>query len=195
MSVEVTGYQLGFAAIGVGLLVGQAIALTAGASRRLPALAALLALLGCAVGDVLVDAHELAAAAGMGTPGMLRFLITHPDALSNVFQAGFSPISVAFWAIAAGAGYRLAARGTSWTREASAGPAARAVAGVEMSGPTTGLSVPAGPVPAPFVAQHPSDFFNQPRPAADDLRWSQSSPSHRGAARPSRPVPVTQRTI
>src|SRR3954454_19231502 len=106
--VGLTGYGIGFAAVGLGLLVGQAIAVTNRANARLPLLAAGLALFSCLLGDLFVDAHLLAAASGLGLPTVLQKLITHPQLMVRVFKAGFSLPDIAFWMIAAVAGYRLA---------------------------------------------------------------------------------------
>jgi xanthosine utilization system XapX-like protein len=166
VTVEVTGYQIGVVAIGVGLLVGQVMSMTAGSGPRLPLVAAGLALLGCALGEVFIDAHEVAKVIGAGTPSMVRYFFGHPDVLSDVFVAGFSPLTLAFWGIAAGAGYRLAARGQA-AAPLRAQPVGRVVAGPDFNNrglytaPAPAAS-PAAPAPAAVVARHPSDFFTEP---------------------------------
>ena len=188
VTVEVTGYQIGFAAIGVGLLVGQTMALTAGAGRRLPLVAAGLALVGCALGDLFVDAHEVAKLIGMGTPAMVRYLVTHPDLLVSVVKAGFSPLSIVFWALAASAGYRLAARGRA-PQSTTVRPMARAVAGPDFNSPPP---VQAAPV---VVARHPSDFFNRPSEPRHTPQARQAALADQGLLQslpPSRPTAALQ---
>jgi hypothetical protein len=108
--VEVSGYKIGFAAVGMGFLVGQAMALTAGGNRLLPPLGALLALLGCLLGDAFSDAHEVAKVVEVGTFTVLRGMATDPSLAQEVVKAGFSPMDLLFWGIAAWQGYTLTAR-------------------------------------------------------------------------------------
>jgi hypothetical protein len=162
--VEVTGYRIGYAAIGLGLLVGQAIAVTKRTSPALPLVAALLALFSCLLGDLFVDAHQLASATGVGTPTVVRVLVTHPDLLREAFVAGWTPLSLAFWAIAAVAAYRLAARGVELaateraaTERAATGLPPRAVAGPEFTGPSAGTPIP---VDGTYLVTRPSAAYS-----------------------------------
>jgi hypothetical protein len=147
--VVVTGYELGLASVAIGFLVGQAIASTRSTHRALPAIGALLALSGCLIGNVLTDAHFFGQVSGWGTFEALTKMISHPDLGRQVLDAGFEPIDVVFWAIAAYEGYKLTARGI--------------IRQTAQRIPPVGVAVPSpqGPAPAP-PARHPSDFFTNP---------------------------------
>ena len=147
----VTGYELGLAAVGIGLLVGLVMATTAGpgASRALPVVGTGLALVGCLLGNLFSDAYYFGQLARWGTLHTLREMIAVPTLGRGIFSAGFAPIDVLFWAIAGYAGYRLTARGI-----------ARQAIGRPLPAP-----VPAArntPYNPPTPARHPSDFFSHP---------------------------------
>lgn len=104
-----TGYQIGFMAIGVGFLVGFAVrALGKGITPVFGVVGAALALLGCAVGNLL--AVTALVAGNEGVPVL--------DALSNLdvpiardlMVAFFSPMDLLFYGIALYEGYRLSFR-------------------------------------------------------------------------------------
>jgi hypothetical protein len=164
--VDVSGYKIGFAAVVIGMLVGQAMALTASPSHRLPLIAAGLALIGSVLGDLFVDLHALAQVTGLGQVELIRRTVSDPSLLTDLFTAGFKPQDIVFWSVAAGAGYRLAARGVERMDSRPVLPVARASA--RPSGADfRGTARPAMPAPtAPTV--HPSQFFNSAptRPAA-----------------------------
>ena len=204
VTVEITGFELGVVAIGVGLLVGQVMSMTAGSGPRLPLVAAGLAVLGCTLGEVFIDAHEVATVIGAGTPSLVRYFFSHPDVLRGVFEAGFSPLSLAFWAIAAGAGYRLAARGQA-TEPLRPQPVGRVVAGPDFnnqslySAPAPEPAAPA-PAPAAVVARHPSDFFTEPSAprytaAARQAALGEDAPRNRTWTPHSTTSPAPARTI
>jgi hypothetical protein len=125
--VQVTGYEIGIVAIGIGFLVGQAMGATAGTSTRLPPIGALLSLLGCLVGQFLADAHFLAEAVGVGTGRALREMVTDPAFGWDVFTTGLSPIDLVFWAIAGYEGYKLTARAVAQRNAARSQPDPRPV--------------------------------------------------------------------
>jgi hypothetical protein len=121
--VQVTGYEVGIVAVGIGFLVGLAMASTAGTSRALAPIAAVLSLLGCVLGQALTDAHFVAQGAGVSTIFALRHMIADPGGLGwDVFRAGFGPIDVLFWAIAGVQGFRLTARAVAENRAVAARP-------------------------------------------------------------------------
>lgn len=119
----VTGYKIGFAAIGIGLLVGKAVEREGRGDSRLPLPAAVIALLGCLLGDLLVDAHEVAAAVDVSYGSVLRTMLAHPCGAVDVYRAGFSALDLAFYAVAAVQGYRFAAIGLRRHQERTNGPA------------------------------------------------------------------------
>ena len=103
--VAATGIKLGYAAIGVGFLVGLAIrGFAHGHDPAYGYVGAILALLGCVVGDVLSDSVYLAKA--MHEPALN--VITHltPKLAAELLKTGFQPMDALFYAIAAFAGYR-----------------------------------------------------------------------------------------
>src|SRR4051812_47319524 len=144
--VDVSGYKVGFAAVAIGLLVGQAMAVTASPSHRLPLIAAGLALVGSVLGDLFVDLHVLAQVTHLGTLDLLRRAVSDPTLLTEIFKAGFRPQDIVFWSVAAGAGYRLAARGVERMDSRPVAPPARASA--RPSGPDFRATArPAMPAP------------------------------------------------
>ena len=158
--VDVSGFKIGVAAVGIGLGVGQTMALTASRSHRLPLIAAGLALTGGVLGDLLVDLHAVAEVIGIGTLDLLSRVAGHPRLLGEIFKAGFHPQDVLFWAVAAGAAYRLTARGVQRMDRLPVAPPMRATA--RPSGPDFGHGParPPAPAPASTTARHPSQFFN-----------------------------------
>ena len=108
--VQVTGYEVGIVAVGIGFLVGQAMAATAGTSTRLPPIGAILSLLGCLLGQILADAHFFGDAIGFGTWRALQEMVSDRSLGWDVFTTGFSPIDLLFWLIAGYEGYKLTAR-------------------------------------------------------------------------------------
>lgn len=118
--VEVSGYKIGFAAVGIGWLVGQAMAMTASRSRALPPAGAVLAFAGCLLGDALADANEVSKAVGVDLLTVLRRMATDPGLTADIFRTGFSAMDLLFWAIAAFEGFRLTARAVA---RRNAGPA------------------------------------------------------------------------
>jgi len=111
--VDVTNYKVGYAAVGLGLLVGLAMARTAPAWRPLPAVAALVAVGGCLLGDLVVDATALGQVTGAGTLSALTDMASDPGLGRDVFSAGFEAMDVVFWVIAAVAAFRLTNRAVS----------------------------------------------------------------------------------
>jgi hypothetical protein len=126
--VEVSGYEVGIAAVGIGFLVGLAMAATAGTSNRLPPIGAVLALLGCLLGNAFVDAHEVAKTVGTSTAHVLKVMVSDLNLSAHIFKAGFEAIDLVFWAIAAYEGYKLTARAVTRVRQRPAvtGPTATA---------------------------------------------------------------------
>src|SRR5690348_6549129 len=60
--VSVTDYKIGFAAVGVGALTGFLAGRFGGAAPQLPWIAAVIGLVGCLLGDLLSDAHQVSVA-------------------------------------------------------------------------------------------------------------------------------------
>src|SRR4051812_41890305 len=96
-----TDYKIGFAAIGIGLLVGKAVEHVGGGDARLPVPAALIALLGCVMGDLFTDIHFLARAADLSDGHVARLVLSSPSDAWHLYKAGFEAMDLVFYAIAA----------------------------------------------------------------------------------------------
>jgi len=113
---SVTNYRIGFVAVGVGFLVGMAIERFGGGDARLPVIGAIVALIGCVLGDMLADAHLVSR--DVHIP--LTTVLSHPHALWRVYTAEFRFLDAVFYAIAAYEGFRFGARGVMRARAARA---------------------------------------------------------------------------
>ncbi|MER6178812.1 hypothetical protein [Streptosporangium sp. NPDC001681] len=110
-----SGYEIGFAAIGVGLLVGLAMMAVRPTSPVLPPLAALFSLIGAALGQVAGYVIIWVRASGDDYGSALtQVLNTFPEDLRR------DPKSLLFWAIAAYAGFGFVSRRVKAAREAHA---------------------------------------------------------------------------
>ena len=106
--VSVTDYKIGYAAIGVGALVGFAVGRIGGRNPRLPIVAAVIGLLGCVLGDVLADAHLVAGAVSRsGTPLSFTDVLTSGHLL-RFYQDLFKPLDALFYVFAPLAAFRVA---------------------------------------------------------------------------------------
>ncbi|MDX6197158.1 MAG: hypothetical protein QOJ79_309 [Actinomycetota bacterium] len=121
-----TDYKIGFAAIGIGLLVGKAVEHFGGGDARLPIPAALIALLGCVVGDLFTDIHFLAQAANVSDGTVANRVLGSPDLAWSLYKAGFEAMDLVFYAIAAYEGFRFAQVGVAKAQYARAQAAAAA---------------------------------------------------------------------
>ena len=105
--VGATHLKIGYAAVGVGFLVGWTMrAVGKGHSPTYGYAGAVLALLGCVVGDVLSDCVSLAEHMGRPTVDIISHLT--PTLAVDLLQAGFQPLDALFYIFAAMAGYRNA---------------------------------------------------------------------------------------
>lgn len=104
-----TGYQIGFMAIGVGALVALSIrAAGKGLSRKFQVLGALLSLLGCAVGNFLTVCYYIAQNESMGFIEVLTLI--NPASIPDLMISTFSAMDALFYGIAVYEGYRLSLR-------------------------------------------------------------------------------------
>jgi hypothetical protein len=103
-----TDYKIGFAAIGIGLLVGKAVEHFGGGDARLPVPAAVIALLGCVIGDLFTDIHFLAQAVNLSDGTVANRMLGSPHLAWSVFKTGFEAMDLIFYAIAAYEGFRFA---------------------------------------------------------------------------------------
>ncbi len=105
----VSGYQIGFMAIGIGFLVGIAVrALGNGVTSIFGVLGAALSLFGCALGNLFAVTALVAREHGVAFSHALSQLDT--DMVVELMVAFFSPMDLLFYAIALYYGYRLAFR-------------------------------------------------------------------------------------
>jgi hypothetical protein len=105
----VTGYQIGFMAIGVGFLVGFAVrAVGKGVTPVYGVIGAGLSLLGCALGNLL--AVTAIVAQDQGVPFLSVLSQLDPELVQHLMVATFSPMDLLFYGIALYYGYRLSFR-------------------------------------------------------------------------------------
>ena len=105
--VGATHFKIGYAAIGIGFLVGWTMrAVGKGHNPVYGYVGAVLALLGCVVGDVLSDCVAVATQVGRPTMDIVSHL--NPAMAVELLKAGFQPLDALFYVLAAMAGYRNA---------------------------------------------------------------------------------------
>ncbi len=105
--VAATNVKIGFAAVGVGFLVGWIMRNVGhGNTPTYGYVGAALALLGCVVGDVLSDCVFVAQHSGQPVLDTVTRLT--PTSAVELLQAGFRPLDALFYFIALRAGYRYA---------------------------------------------------------------------------------------
>ncbi|HYL72068.1 MAG TPA: hypothetical protein VEY89_12270 [Candidatus Dormibacteraeota bacterium] len=104
-----TKMQIGFMAVGVGLLVGWAVRrFGQGTQPVFGVIGAALALLGCAAGNLLSACSFLASAQGKGILDVVGLIAPHPAVGVRLMQATFNEMDLFFYAIAVYEGYKLA---------------------------------------------------------------------------------------
>jgi antitoxin component YwqK of YwqJK toxin-antitoxin module len=109
MFTVATNYQIGYMAIAVGLLVGFSVRyFGAGVDKHFGYIGAILALVGCALGNLLSQVIFAADAESVGYMDILVLL--NFDVIVSIFVESFSPMDVLFYSIAAYEGYRFAFR-------------------------------------------------------------------------------------
>ncbi len=107
-----TGYQIGFMAIGVGFLVALTIRATGkGLSTKFQILGAVLSLLGCMVGNFLTVCWFIAQNEAMPFFDLLTQI--DPVVIPDIMISTFSGMDLLFYGIAVYEGYRLSLRAVS----------------------------------------------------------------------------------
>ena len=107
MLVGATHLKIGYAAVGVGFLVGWAM--RSAGKGHLPVfgyIGAVLALLGCVLGDLLTDCDLAASQMGVPVYEVIKHLT--PSVAFAALQEGFGVLDVLFYVLAAMAAYRNA---------------------------------------------------------------------------------------
>ena len=106
---NVTGYEIGFMAIGVGFIVGYAVRVVGkGLDQTFAIGGAVLAFLGCLVGKALAILAIIASQEGL-TYADVWSQIDLPT-MVNLMTSTFSPIDLVFYGIAIYEGYKLSLR-------------------------------------------------------------------------------------
>lgn len=104
-----TEYQIGYMAVGLGLAVGMGVRFFgSGIDPVYGIVGGLLALLGCAMGNLFSQVGFYAQTEGIGYFETLTLL--NPANILLIFQDTFSPMDVLFYGIAAYEGYKFAFR-------------------------------------------------------------------------------------
>jgi hypothetical protein len=104
-----TEYQIGWMAIGVGFLVGIAIKFFGrGKTIGFGISGAILALIGCLIGNLIFYAGIIAREEGLSFPNVLFVLLINPAAALEVLSIAFSFMDILFYALAAYAGFSTA---------------------------------------------------------------------------------------
>ena len=104
-----TGYQIGFMAIGVGFLVGLAVQFAGkGISKIFGVMGAGLALVGCLLGNFFTVVHFIAEAQQLGYFETLSRI--KPAGIPELMMITFSPMDLIFYAIAVYEGFKLSFR-------------------------------------------------------------------------------------
>jgi hypothetical protein len=105
----VSGYQIGFMAIGIGFLVGFAVrSLGKGITSAFGVLGAAFSLLGCALGNLL--AVTALVAREQGVPFLEAVAQLDADLIQSLMVETFTPMDLLFYAVALYYGYKLSFR-------------------------------------------------------------------------------------
>ncbi|ELR71890.1 hypothetical protein C900_02129 [Fulvivirga imtechensis AK7] len=108
-----TNYQIGFMAIGVGLIVGFGVRFFgSGIDKTYGIIGAIYALLGCLLGNLFTQVWFLAEYQSIGLFDAFKLLNT--NLLVAIFEETFSPIDLIFYGIAVAEGYNFAFRKLSF---------------------------------------------------------------------------------
>lgn len=106
-----TKYQIGWMAIGIGVLVGLAVRRTGrGISGIFGWLGAVFALLGCAMGNLLSVVGFISINESIPYFEVLKSVFTQSGAVIAVMKATFNPMDLLFYGIAMYEGYGFAFR-------------------------------------------------------------------------------------
>ena len=105
-----TGYEIGYMALGVGFLVGFAVRLGNGAGTVFGSVGAILALVGCLLGNFFsiigffANAQHISVVSAFSAIDMTR--------IPTIMAAAFNPMDLLFYGIAVYEGYRFSQRKT-----------------------------------------------------------------------------------
>jgi len=103
-----TDYRVGALAIGIGFLVALAVRFTGrGIDISFRITAAVLALAGCAFGNLLIYSYWIAEETGLGIQEVLTGLDL--ELVTDIFSSTFTGYDIIFYALAVYAGYKYSA--------------------------------------------------------------------------------------
>jgi hypothetical protein len=106
-----TEYQIGFMAIGVGFLVGWAVRrFGQGTTQAFALTGAVLALLGCLLGNLFTVIGFLSKQEAMPLADVAGFVLGNPSMAVMFMRESFSPMDLLFYAIAVYEGYKIAVK-------------------------------------------------------------------------------------
>lgn len=104
-----TEFQIGFMAIGVGVLVGYAVRRFGnGTTMPFALTGAVLALLGCVLGNLFSVIGFLSKQEGMSLGDVAGFVLGNPSMAMMFMRESFSAMDLLFYAIAVYEGYKIA---------------------------------------------------------------------------------------
>jgi hypothetical protein len=104
-----TGYQIGFMAVGVGYLVGFAVKIFGkGLDRSFGIVGAAWSLLGCAAGNLFAVVGMISSEQNLPFFELLKK--HYGEIIANLMRATFNPMDLVFYAIAVYEGYRFSFR-------------------------------------------------------------------------------------
>ena len=101
-----TKHEIGFVAVGVGYLVSMSMSRARADWRRLPLLAAAIALVAVVAGDFVLDVALQAQYQQVGFGDVLGAVATDLSLAKDLFSAYWSPVDLLFWLLAALVAYR-----------------------------------------------------------------------------------------
>lgn len=105
----VTEYQIGWMAIGVGFLVGIAVKFFGRGKTAIYGISsAVLALIGCVLGNLIFYAGIIAREEGASFLEVFFFLLVTPAATLELFTIAFSFMDILFYGLAAWVGFSTA---------------------------------------------------------------------------------------
>jgi ABC-type amino acid transport system permease subunit len=104
-----TNFQIGYMAVGVGILAGAGMRWLGGGRERADGIiAGIVALLGCVLGNLLTVDVQLAQHEHYPIAAMIAVSLTKPALAAELIRASFNAMDLFFYAIAVYAGYRAA---------------------------------------------------------------------------------------
>ena len=135
-----TNFQIGWMAIGVGCLVGLAIrTFGKGIDKSFGIMGAVLAVLGCALGNLLSVCIIISQQEGIAFLSVISIL--NAEIIGELMAITFHPMDVVFYALAVYAGHKFSVRQISEEELSNLAPAEGQVSGAAAMQQDNGLTV------------------------------------------------------